>query len=146
MKLIICNVCVMMIMFEYFFYVLCFVDNVLIFGQCNVEWCGYGLIFEEDIVFINMSFDFIGQVCMLYMYVVEFECQFIGVMKIEDDYVYFCIECEFVNFMFVELLYYGLVFGIVYVDKDYVVMIVCNFLYVVLMLYVWSVLEMLIDM
>lgn len=128
----------MSVVFDYFFY---FVDNVLVFGQCNVEWCGYGFIFEEDIVFFNVSFDLIGQVCLFYQLVVKLK----GGDCIEDKLVYFCDSGEFCNYMLFELLYFGLFFGYVKGSFDYVMIIVCNFLYSVLMVLFWEVLEKLVD-
>lgn len=106
---------------------------------------GYGFVLEEDIVLFNLSFDLIGQVWLFYMCVGQIEGRFIGILCIEDEYVYWCVELVFCNYMLLELLYVGLMVVILVVVCDYVVIIVCYFLYVVLMVLFWEVLMCLID-
>lgn len=89
-------------------------DNVFIFGYCFFEWCGYGFIFEQDIVMINIVFDQVGQVCSLLQYVVQFE----GKGCMEDDLVYKWDVMEYWNVFLVEQF-----------NEDFVYIIVWQFLF-----------------
>lgn len=82
-----------------FEYILRLGDNSLILGHRISEWCGHGPILEQDIAFINIALDLVGQARLWLSYAAEVEDK----GRDEDLIAYRRDAFEFRNLKLVEI-------------------------------------------